>query len=99
MSSFPPKQWEVRYLKDFDDFHPTTQAKQKLYMAALMAMRPAEGREGHFRIAYTGSEPVVFQIKPTWVVNLKELEGMELYREFRPGSQIVMQPNSMGKIA
>jgi len=62
-----------------------------------MAMRPAEGREGHFRIAYTGSESVVFQIKPTWVVNLKELEGMELNREIKPGAQILMQPNSMGK--
>jgi len=63
MSSFPPKSWEVRYLKDFDEYQPSSKAREKLYMAALMAMRPAEGREGHFRIAYTGKESVVFQVR------------------------------------
>jgi len=41
---------------------------------------------------------ILFQVKPNWVVKIPDCDDMEIYGEFKPGSQITMQNNSMGKI-
>jgi len=42
---------------------------------------------------------ILFQVKPNWVVKIPDCDDMEIYGEFKPGTQITMQNNSMGKIS
>ena len=39
MSSYPPTDWETRFLREMDTFVPPNLATAKLAMAALLAVR------------------------------------------------------------
>ena len=49
MSSFPPKEWRVRYLKDMQHLACEAIEEDEISMAAYMAVRPSEGEEGSYR--------------------------------------------------
>ena len=48
MSSFPPKQWAVRYLRDMDQLECTAGDNNGIAMEAFLAVKPARGQEGSF---------------------------------------------------
>ena len=58
MSSFPPKQWAVRYLCDMDPMECTAREDKGISMEAFLAVKPAGGQEGSFRFALSGPEKV-----------------------------------------
>ena len=58
MSSFPPKQWAVRYLRDMDAMECTAREDKGISMEAFLAVKPAGGQEGSFRFALSGPEKV-----------------------------------------
>jgi hypothetical protein len=39
MSSFPPADWECRYVQDFESFAAASPAPSKLHVQALLAVR------------------------------------------------------------
>lgn len=61
-------------------------------------LRPAEGKEGNFKLVFNGREAVVLSIKASKIVDMEGADDMDIYGEFRPGSDILMQPNSIGNI-
>ncbi len=61
MSSFPPADWEVRYLQDMDTFTVEPDGN-KLCLAALLAVKPAGALEGNFRLTLTGTEDVSIRL-------------------------------------
>ena len=48
MSSFPPTDWETRYLREMDTFVPPNLATAKLAMAALLAARYTQIKNKNF---------------------------------------------------
>jgi hypothetical protein len=47
MSSFPPADWEVRYLQDMETYTAEPD-NRRLTLAALLAVKPAGALEGTF---------------------------------------------------
>ena len=58
MTAFPPKRWDVRFMSDFDTLGCTEMAGGGLSMEAFLAIRPATGREGSFRLVLTDPEKI-----------------------------------------
>ncbi len=61
ISSFPPANWEIRFLQDMDTF-TTEPDGSKLSLAALLAVKPAGAMEGNFRLTLTGTEDVIIRL-------------------------------------
>jgi hypothetical protein len=93
MSSFPPRNWEVRYLQDMDTFMAEPD-NRKLSLATLLAVKPAGAREGNFRLVLAGSEDISVKIPIADFIPHKAMEGFTVMGQFQPGGQIIMQPNS-----
>jgi hypothetical protein len=64
----------------------------KIYKTYIF--RPAEGKEGQFRLALGGSEHVSVRIKAIDILPIPEMEPFEITGQFRPGTQIALQSNS-----
>ena len=58
MSSFPPNQWEVRYLKDLSSLPCTAREDGEISMTAYLAIKPCAGEEGSFRFTLAGPDKV-----------------------------------------
>ncbi len=95
MSSFPPTDWQVRHLKDFDLYEAVTPAKTKLFMEALLVAKPASGQEGAFRFAISGDQKVLIELKVTNVWNDDIFKGMTVMAELGNGSVFQLQKNSL----
>jgi len=93
MSSFPPRNWEVRYLQDMDTFMAEPD-NRKLSLATLLAVKPAGAREGNFRLVLAGSEDISVKIPVADFIPHKAVEGFTVMGQFQPDGQIIMQPNS-----
>ena len=88
MSSFPPRNWETRFMKDMDTYAPATPLNCKRFMAALLAVRPAEGSEGQFRFTLGGPELLVTKFTPASIMGPQAPEDIEILGEFTPGVQV-----------
>ena len=58
MSSFPPKQWAVRYLCDMDQLECTASDNTGISMEAFLAVKLAGGEEGSFRFTLGCAEKI-----------------------------------------
>ena len=54
MSSFPPKRWQVRFLKDTATLACEAPDAGEIGMAAFLAVKPAGIEEGNFRFVLAG---------------------------------------------
>ena len=96
MSSFPPKNWQVRHLDDFDQYEVEVPPKAaKLHMEALLVAKPARGQEGTYRLALGGAHRLLLEMKVTDVFNDKAFEGMTVMADIQNGSIIKLQKNSV----
>jgi hypothetical protein len=93
MSSFQPRNWEVRYLQDMDTFMAEPD-NRKLSLATLLAVKPAGAREGNFRLVLASSEDITVKLPVADFIPHKAVEGFTVMGQFQPGGQIIMQPNS-----
>jgi hypothetical protein len=93
MSSFPPADWEVRYLQDMDTFTVEPDG-HKLCLAALLAVKPAGAMEENFRLTLTGTEDVSIRLNVADFIPHKAMEAFTVVGQFHPGEQIQMLPNS-----
>ena len=96
MSLFPPKNWQVRHLKDLDlyEVEPPANAS-KIHMEALLVAKPASGLEGTFRLALGGSSKLLVEMKLTDVWADGAFEDMMVVAEIHNGSTIQLQKNSI----
>jgi hypothetical protein len=93
MSSFPPADWEVRYLQDMETY--TAEPNNcKLTLAALLAVKPAGPMEGSFRFVLAGTEDLVVKLPVISFIPHKAMEEFYVVSQFQPGAQIIVQPNS-----
>jgi hypothetical protein len=93
MSSFPPTNWEVRYLQDMETF-TADPGNSKLSLAALLAVKPAGVQEGNFRLVLTSTEDINVRLPVTDFIPHKAMEGFTVVGQFQPEGQIIMQLNS-----
>jgi hypothetical protein len=88
MTSFPPDSWECRLLPDFDTFTPAPPSHGGLHLTALMAIRPADGLEGHYKFVLTGGEHLAVKIPVARILSLPVMADLELEGQFLPGQQV-----------
>jgi hypothetical protein len=93
MSSFPPKNWEVRYLQDMETY-TADPGNSRLSLAALLAVKPAGVLEGNFRLVLTSTEDITVRLPVMDFIPHKAMEGFTVVGQFQPEGQIVMQLNS-----
>jgi len=67
MSSFPPLNWEVRYIEDMDKLF-LDEGSTSLSIAALLAVKPARGAEGDFRFTLLGSDPISARVRASSIL-------------------------------
>jgi hypothetical protein len=60
----------------------------------MLAIRPADGQEGHFRLVLAGAHHLKVKVPITEILPIKELAGFELQGQFLPGYQIQLARNS-----
>ena len=95
MSSFPPKKWEVRYLRDMQTLDCES-LDQGISMSAYMALKPAGGEEGSFRFVLAGPNKLKIRFEVSDVLNNPLFGGMFAEAELAIGDQIRMEKNSAG---
>jgi hypothetical protein len=55
---------------------------------ATSLSRPAEGREGHYRLVLAGTEHVAVKVPAAGILDLPALKDLELNGQFLPGHQV-----------
>ena len=88
MSSFPPKQWQVRYLADLDTLAGTVHEDRPISLEALLAVRPSGGEEGSFRFTLAGPSHVKIRITVTDVLQDEAFKNMFLDIQMELGTQV-----------
>jgi hypothetical protein len=63
-------------------------------LRTLFLCRPANGLEGHYRFLLTGTDHVTVKCLVNEIFDLPQLGQLELFGQFVPGHQIVIQRNS-----
>ena len=94
MSSFPPKKWEIRYLRDMDDLAIDAAGEDNIAMEALLAVRPAEGEEGNFRFALAGTEDLRLLFPVNMVLTSELFAGMHVEAHLSVADHIHIEKNS-----
>ena len=94
MSSFPPANWEVRFLRDMPSLAVEVEDSSMPSMAAYMALRPAGGQEGNFRFVLAGPSKIRVRFAITDLLDSPLFEGMVAESELEIGDQIRMENNS-----
>lgn len=88
MLSFPPPNWEVRFLKDFNTYNTATTNGHQILMAAIMAIRPAEGESGNFKFVLTGPDNIRLNVPISMVLADSSLADMYIDTEVNIGEHV-----------
>jgi hypothetical protein len=94
MSSFPPKQWRVRYLEDLDSLTIEARTEDKISMEALLAVKPAQGEEGAFRFVLAGCNHLGLSIPIYDILPIPSFKDWTLVAEWEVGTQVKLSKNS-----
>ena len=95
MSSFPPRQLEVQYLKDQDTMAGTVHGEREISLEALMAVQPSDGDEGAFRFVLAGPHHLMVRLKVADVLPDESFKDMWISLQLELGSQIKLEKNSV----
>ena len=95
MTTFPPNTWDVRFLADFDNLRCTIMADSGITLEALLAVRPAAGREGSFRLLLAGPEKIKLRFNINTVLPSGLFAGMVAEAEVDVGEHIQIERNSI----
>ncbi len=95
MSSFPPKNWQVRHLTDLDQYELDTPAKSTRFsMEALLVAKPASGQEGNFRLVLGGNEKLLVEVDVYAIWADEAFKDMTVMMDIQNGTSIQLQKNS-----
>lgn len=92
MQSFPPHNWEVHHLSEMEHRQPEFPESWKLGMAAYLAVRPSDGVEGTFYLAFGGNSLLNVRFKANEAIPHKSMEGYTIVGQFTAAN--IMQMNS-----
>ena len=95
MSSFPPANWAVRFLKDMPSLACEAADNVRPSMAAYMVIKPAGGEEGNFRFVMAGPHKIRLRFEVTKVIPSSLFEGMIAEAELDIGDQVRLERNSV----
>ena len=95
MSSFPPLNWEVRFLKDMGSLACEVKDSAQPSMAAYLAVKPAGGEEGNFRFVLAGPHKIRLRFEIKNVLPSDLFNNMVAEAELEIGDQVVMERNSV----
>ena len=95
MSSFPPRKWDVRSLRDMDSLTCPEPEGNEINMEAYLAIKPSAGEEGSFQFALAGGEPIRLKFNVEAVIPSGLFGGMKVEAELKIGDQIKMDKNSV----
>ena len=95
MSSFPPKRWNVRYLKDMASLSCEPSDDNEVSMEAFMAVRPSSGQEGNFRFTLAGPSKLPIQFDVSDVLKSDLFRDMTVEAELDIADNIRMELNSV----
>lgn len=94
MSLFPPTNWEVRDVADFETLTVPAPVGSKYHLQALLVGKPAHGREGQFKFLISGNDHYRIEMKVEEVIEDASFKGMTIHCQLALGSQIVLGVNS-----
>ena len=95
MSSFPPKRWNVRYLKDMASLSCEPSDDNEVSMEAFMAVRPSSGQEGNFRFTLAGPSKLPIQFDVSDLLKSDLFRDMTVEAELDIAYNIRMELNSV----
>ena len=95
MSSFPPKRWNVRYLKDMASLSCEPSDDNEVSMEAFMAVRPSSGQEGNFRFTLAGPSKLPIQFDVSDLLKIDLFRDMTVEAELDIADNIRMELNSV----
>ena len=93
MSSFPPKRWNVRYLKDMASLSCEPSDDNEVSMEAFMAVRPSSGQEGNFRFTLAGPSKLPIQFDVSDMLKSDLFRDMTVEAELDIADNIRMELN------
>ena len=93
MSSFPPKRWNVRYLKDMASLSCEPSDDNEVSMEVFMAVRPSSGQEGNFRFTLAGPSKLPIQFDVSDVLKSDLFRDMTVEAELDIADNIRMELN------
>ena len=88
MEKFPPKTWDVRHAKDFEDITVPAPAGSKFHLQALLIGKPCPGKEGQYKFLVSGSEPLDFSVDIRLVLDDPLFEDMYVECQLESGSKV-----------
>jgi len=74
MMSFPPPTWDCRYLEDMDSYSVAEVPSKGVSLTTLLAVYPADGSEGEFRLIISGSDPITVRVQASAILPASSLE-------------------------
>ena len=95
MSSFPPPNWEVRFLRDMGSLACEAKDSTRPSMAAYLAVKPAGGEEGNFRFVLAGPHKIRLRFEVKKVLPSNIFDGMVAEAELEIGDQVILEKNSV----
>ena len=93
MSSFPPKRWNVRYLKDMASLSCEPSDDNEVSMEVFMAVRPSSGQEGNFRFTLAGPSKLPIQFDVSDMLKSDLFRDMTVEAELDIADNIRMELN------
>ena len=88
MEKFPPNQWDVRHLADFEDITVPAPSGSKFHLQALLIGRPAFGREGQHKFLISGNDNLSFTVRLRDIIDDTCFEDMYVKCQMKSGSQV-----------
>ena len=88
MEPFPPNQWDVRHLADFEDITVPAPSGSKFHLQALLIGRLAFGREGQHKFLISGNDNLSFTVRLRDIIDEACFEDMYVKCQMKSGSQV-----------
>ena len=94
MSAFPPNKWDVRFLQDMDTLECAPREDGGLAMEAYIAVRPAGGEEGNFKLVLGGNRKLKVSFRVARLLPGEAFADMRIDVELWSGAEIKIEKNS-----
>jgi hypothetical protein len=88
METFPPPQWDVRHLAEFEDITVPAPSGSKFHLQALLVGKPSNGKEGQFKFLVSGNDHLSFKVRLRDIIDHPLFEDMIIDCQMELGSQV-----------
>jgi hypothetical protein len=88
MANFPPEDWDVRPLTDFEELTVPAPRGSPFHLQALLTGKPCTGMRGNFRFLIGGDRHMELNVAVTTIIQDKRFDNMYLACQMELGSQV-----------